>query len=34
MSKDDLLQLKDLKKVLEKQDYKEKIHMFPHNVNF
>ncbi len=33
-SKDDLKQLKDLKTVLEKQDYKEKIHIFPNNINF
>ena len=33
-SKDDLAQLKDLKTVLEKQDYKERIYVFPNNVNF
>jgi len=34
LSKDDQSQLKDLKSVLEKQDYKEKIHVFPNSVNF
>lgn len=34
LSKDDLSQLENLKTVLEKQDYKEKIHIFPNNVNF
>ncbi len=34
LSNDDLWQLKNLKTVLEKQDYKEKIHVFPNSVNF
>jgi len=34
LSEDDLKQLKDLKTVLEKQDYKEEIHIFPNNINF
>jgi len=34
LSKDDINQLKDLKTVLEKQDYKEHIYVFPNSVNF
>ena len=34
ISKDDLSQINSLKSILEKQDYNEKIHMFPNNVNF
>ena len=31
---DDLIQLKNLKTILEKKDYKEKVPVFPNNVNF
>lgn len=34
LSNDDLTQLENLKTILEKKDYKEKIHVFPNNVNF
>jgi len=34
LSKDDINQLKDLKTVLKKQDYKEHIYVFPNSVNF
>ena len=34
LSKDNLTQLKNLKTVLQTQDYKEKIKVFPNNVNF